>query len=212
MTDGAARKTTQLRRLITSPELDFLCEAHNGLSARIVEEAGFRGVWASGLTISASLGVRDNNEISWTQVLEVLEHMCEASTVPILVDCDTGYGNFNNLRRFVKKLECRGLAGACVEDSLFPKTNSFLGGAQHLAGVDEVCGKLRAAKDTQADRDFVLVARTEAFIAGTGLSEPSAAPRRIAGRERTPSWSTASAPPARTSMRSRKNGRDDTRW
>ena len=93
MTDGAARKTTQLRRLITSPELDFLCEAHNGLSARIVEEAGFRGIWASGLTISASLGVRDNNEISWTQVLEVLEHMSDASTVPILVDCDSGYGN-----------------------------------------------------------------------------------------------------------------------
>jgi phosphoenolpyruvate phosphomutase len=64
MTDGAARRTTQLRRLITSPELDFLCEAHNGLGARIVEEAGFRGIWASGLTISASMGVRDNNEIS----------------------------------------------------------------------------------------------------------------------------------------------------
>ena len=171
MTDGAARKTTQLRRLITSPELDFLCEAHNGLSARIVEEAGFRAIWASGLTISASLGVRDNNELSWTQVLEVLEHMSDASTVPILVDCDSGHGNFNNLRRFVKKLECRGLAGACVEDKLFPKTNSLLGEAQYLASVDEVCGKLRAAKDTQTDRDFVLVARTEAFIAGTGLSD-----------------------------------------
>ena len=115
--------------------------------------------------------MRDNNEISWTQVLEVLEHMSEASTVPILVDCDTGYGNFNNLRRFVKKLERRGLAGACVEDRLFPKTNSFLGEARHLASVDEVCGKLRAAKDTQTDRDFVLVARTEAFTAGTGLSD-----------------------------------------
>ena len=59
MTDGAERKTAQLRRLIASPELDFLCEAHNGLSARIAEEAGFRGIWASGLTISASLGVRE---------------------------------------------------------------------------------------------------------------------------------------------------------
>jgi phosphoenolpyruvate phosphomutase len=77
----------------------------------------------------------------------------------------------NNLRRFVQKLECRGLAGACVEDSLFPKTNSFLGEARRLASVDEVCGKLRAAKDTQTDRDFVLVARTEAFIAGTGLGD-----------------------------------------
>jgi phosphoenolpyruvate phosphomutase len=108
MSDGVARKTTQLRRLIDSPELDFLCEAHNGLSARIAEEAGFPDIWASSLTISASQGVRDNNEMSWSQVLEVLEHMSDASTVPILVDCDTGYGNFNNLRRFVKKLECRG--------------------------------------------------------------------------------------------------------
>ena len=166
------RKTTRLRRLITAPELEFLCEAHNGISARIVEEAGFRGIWASGLTISASLGVRDNNEVSWTQVLEVLEHMSDASTVPILVDCDTGHGNFNNLRRFVKKLECRGLAGACLEDKLFPKTNSFLHGeAQRLAGVDEVCGKIRAGKDAQADEEFVLVARTEAFIVGTGLSD-----------------------------------------
>jgi len=65
---GKARKTTELRRLIASPELEILCEAHNGISARIVEEAGFRGIWASGLTMAASLGVRDNNEISWTQV------------------------------------------------------------------------------------------------------------------------------------------------
>jgi phosphoenolpyruvate phosphomutase len=139
MTDGVVRKTTQLRRLFASPQLDSLCEAHNGLRARIVEGAGFRGIWASGLTISASLGVRDNNEISWTQVLEVLEHMSDASTVPILVDCDSGYGNFNNLRRFVKKLECNGLAGACVEDKLFPKTNSFLGEAQHLAKTNSLC-------------------------------------------------------------------------
>jgi len=169
---GKARKTTELRRLIASPELEFLCEAHIGISARIVEEAGFRGIWASGLTMAASLGVRDNNEISWTQVLEVLEHMSDASTVPILADCDTGYGNFNNLRRFVKKLECRGLAGACLEDKRFPKTNSFLHSeAQHLADPEEVCGKIRAGKDAQMDEDFVLVARTEAFIVGTGLSD-----------------------------------------
>src|SRR5262249_1680431 len=160
---------TRLRRLIASPELNFLCEAHNGLSARIVEEGGFEGIWASGLTMAAALGVRDNNEISWSQVLQMLEYMSDASTIPILVDCYTGYVNFNNLRRFIKKLESRGLAGACVEDKIFPKTNSFLGGeSQRLAAQDEVCGKIRAAKDTQTDHDFVLVARTEAFIAGTG--------------------------------------------
>ena len=165
-------KTTQLRTLLESSSLEFLMEAHNGLSARIVEEAGFRGIWASGLTISASLGVRDNNEASWTQVLEVLEFMSDASAIPILLDGDTGYGNFNNARRLVRKLEQRGIAGVCLEDKLFPKTNSFIDGSkQQLATVEEFAGKLRAAKDAQHDPDFCLVARTEAFIAGWGLDE-----------------------------------------
>ena len=108
-------------------------EAHDGISAKIVEESDFKGIWASGLAISTALGVRDNNEASWTQVLEVLEFMSDATTIPILVDGDTGYGNFNNLRRVVRKLCQRGVAGICIEDKLFPKTNSFLGEAQPLA-------------------------------------------------------------------------------
>lgn len=166
------RKTTQLKRMINSSEMEFIMEAHNGLSAKIVEETGFKGIWASGLSISAALGVRDNNEASWTQVLEVLEFMSDNTSIPILVDGDTGYGNFNNMRRLVKKLEQRGIGGVCIEDKLFPKTNSFIGGeAQPLADIDEFCGKLKAAKDSQLDNDFVVVARVEAFIAGWGLEE-----------------------------------------
>jgi phosphoenolpyruvate phosphomutase len=160
-----------LRREITSPDLSFLMEAHNGISAKVVEEAGFRGIWASGLTISAALGVRDNNEASWTQVLDVLEFMADATTLPILVDGDTGYGNFNNVRRLVRKLCQRGIAGVCIEDKLFPKTNSFLGEAQPLADIDEFCGRIKAGKDSQTDDDFTLVARIEALIAGRGLDE-----------------------------------------
>jgi len=85
------KNTTQFKRLLHSAELEFLLEAHNGLSAKIVEEAGFKGIWGSGLSISAALGVRDNNEASWTQVLEVLEFMSDATTIPILLDADTGY-------------------------------------------------------------------------------------------------------------------------
>lgn len=166
------RRTTQFRQLLHSSELEFLMEAHDGLSAKIVEEAGFRGIWASGLCISASLGVRDSNEASWTQVLDVLEFMSDATAIPIMVDADTGYGNFNNVRRLVRKLEQRGVAAMCIEDKRFPKTNSFLGGEQQsLADIDEFCGKIRAAKDTQQDPDFCVVARTEAFILGWGLSE-----------------------------------------
>lgn len=165
------KKTTQLRALIESDELEFVMEAHNGLAARIVEEAGFKGIWGSGLSMSAAMGVRDNNEASWTQVLEVLEFMSDATTIPILLDGDTGYGNFNNMRRLVKKLEQRDIAGVCIEDKLFPKTNSFVGEAQPLADMEEFCGKITAAKDTHADDDFVVVARLEGFISGWGLKD-----------------------------------------
>jgi phosphoenolpyruvate phosphomutase len=166
------RKSTRFRELLHSPRLEFLIEAHNGLSARIGEEAGFAGIWASGLCLSAQYGVRDNNEASWTQVLEMLEFMADATTVPILLDGDTGYGNFNNVRRLVRKLEQRGVAALCIEDKLFPKANSFLDGEQQpLASLEEFAGKIKAAKDAARDQDFSLVARTEALIAGWGMSE-----------------------------------------
>lgn len=164
-------KAGRLRGLLLSPRTEFIMEAHDGLSAKIVEETGFRGIWASGLTMSAALGVRDNNEASWTQVLEVLEFMSDATSIPILVDGDTGYGNFNNLRRAVRKLGQRGVAGICIEDKLFPKTNSFLGEAQPLADIDEFCGKIKAGKDSQEDPDFCVVARIEALISGRGMAE-----------------------------------------
>ncbi len=164
-------KAAQLRRLLTSSNLEFLMEAHDGISAKIVEEAGFRGIWASGLALSAALGVRDNNEASWTQILEILEFMSDATTIPILVDGDTGYGNFNNARRVVRKLCQRNIAGICIEDKLFPKTNSFIGEGQPLADVDEFCGKIKAVKDSQTDPEFSVVARVEALISGWGLDE-----------------------------------------
>jgi phosphoenolpyruvate phosphomutase len=165
-------RSAQLRRILVGPELEFLMEAHNGLSARIVREAGFRGIWASGLSISAQFGVRDNNEASWTQVVDMLEFMADASDLPILLDGDTGYGNFNNLRRLVRKLEQRGIGGVCIEDKIFPKTNSFLNGErQPLADIEEFAGKIAAGKDTQTDPDFCIVARVEALIAGWGMEE-----------------------------------------
>lgn len=166
------RKTTRFRRMLESPRLEFAMEAHNGLSGKIAEEAGFECLWGSGLAMSAALGVRDSNEASWTQVLEVVEFMSDATNVPILLDADTGYGNFNNVRRLVRKLEQRNVAAMCIEDKLFPKTNSFLrGGEQPLADIAEFAGKIRAAKDTQEDPDFCVVARVEALIAGWGHEE-----------------------------------------
>jgi len=170
--DVDSTRSARLRRMLTSEQLEFLMEAHNGLSARIVYEAGFSGIWASGLAISAQFGVRDNNEASWTQVVDMLEFMADASGLPILLDGDTGYGNFNNMRRLVRKLEQRGVAGVCIEDKQFPKSNSFLNGErQPLADVAEFCGKIAAGKDTQTDPNFSIVARVEALIAGLGMDE-----------------------------------------
>jgi phosphoenolpyruvate phosphomutase len=171
--EGAvATRSAKLRRMLQSTQLEFLMEAHNGLSARIAREAGFTGIWASGLSISAQFGVRDNNEASWTQVVDMLEFMADASDLPILLDGDTGYGNFNNMRRLVRKLEQRGIAGVCIEDKQFPKTNSFLNSErQPLAAIEEFAGKIAAGKDTQNDANFSIVARVEALIAGWGMDE-----------------------------------------
>ena len=165
-------KCKELRNLIQSKELEFILEAHNGISATIVERTGFKAIWGSGFAMSAQFGVRDSNEASWTQVVDMLEFMSDATSIPILLDGDTGYGNFNNMRRLVTKLEQRDIAGVCIEDKQFPKINSFIDSdKQPLADADEFCGKIKAGKDCQADDDFCIVARVEALIAGWGLKE-----------------------------------------
>jgi phosphoenolpyruvate phosphomutase len=170
--DSVRSKNKAFRDLLSTENTNFICEGHNGLSAKIVEEAGFPGIWASGLSISAQYGLRDNNEASWSQVLDAVEFMADACTIPILVDGDTGFGNFNNFRKFVRKLEQVGVSGVCIEDKLFPKKNSFIDGhKQELADIEEFCGKIRAGKDFQTDSDFSIVARVEAFIAGWGVEE-----------------------------------------
>jgi phosphoenolpyruvate phosphomutase len=164
--------TKQLNNIIQANELDFFLEAHNGLSAKIVSEAGFKGIWASGLSISASCGARDRNEISWTEVLDIVERMVNVVDIPILLDGDSGFGDFNNVRCLIKRAERRGVAGICIEDKIFPKTNSFLEGKnQKLVSTREFCGKIMAAKDTQVDHDFCVIARTESLIMGQSVAE-----------------------------------------
>lgn len=160
-----------LKQLLHSQDLKFFMEAHNALSAKVAEDTGFEALWASGLSISASMGLCDRNEASWTQVLDIIEFMTDHTAIPILMDGDTGFGNFNNVRRLVKKLSQKGIAGVCLEDKLFPKMNSFLGESQDLADIEEFCGKIKAAKDSQLDPDFCVVARTEALISGKGMDE-----------------------------------------
>lgn len=168
---ASSTRGQRLHGLLRTSELSFLMESHDALSAAIAERAGFEGLWASGLSIASSLGFRDANEASWTQVVEVVERMADATSVPILVDGDSGFGNFNNARLAAFKLFQRGAAGMCIEDKGFPKMNSFVGDRHPLADIAEFSGRLRAVKDTVPANEFVLVARIEALIAGYGLSE-----------------------------------------
>jgi phosphoenolpyruvate phosphomutase len=161
----------QLRELLAAAEPCQIMGAHDGLSATIATAEGFQALWASGLCISSSLGVRDSNEASWTQLLGVVEPMTEAVTVPVLVDGDTGHGTYSTTRRFARRTERIGAAGVCFEDKTFPKMNSFFGNGHALAPIAEFCGKIAACKDAQLDSDFVLVARTEALISGRSMTE-----------------------------------------
>jgi phosphoenolpyruvate phosphomutase len=162
-------KTRKLRELLESNEVTKVIGAHNGLSARLAEQAGFDAVWASGLEISATHAVPDANILTMTENLQAAIVMNQATSIPIICDCDSGYGSVNNVIRMVKEYERNGIAGICIEDKQFPKLNSFVNGSQKLTPIAEFVSKIRAAKDTQQDPDFVVIARVEALIAGEGM-------------------------------------------
>ncbi|WP_371932955.1 isocitrate lyase/phosphoenolpyruvate mutase family protein [Bradyrhizobium sp. CCGUVB23] len=143
-------------------------EAHDGLSGAIAQRAGFKALWASGRSIASSLGYRDANEASWSQLVDVLERIVDSSELPVLVDGDTGFGNFNNARLLARKLRQRGAAALALQDSCFPKMNSC---QRHvLADIGEFSGRLRAVRDT-VGRELVLVAGIEALIVGREIDE-----------------------------------------
>jgi phosphoenolpyruvate phosphomutase len=161
-----------LRDLLRQNRPLLVTGAHNALSARLVERAGFDAVWASGFEISASYAIPDANILTMTETLEVAKAMAEAVRIPVIADCDNGYGNAVNVVRTVQEFERAGIAGISIEDNIFPKRCSFYAGVKReLAEVEEHAGKVRAAKDAQRTRDFFVIARTEALIAGWGMEE-----------------------------------------
>jgi phosphoenolpyruvate phosphomutase len=168
----SAPRGAALRRLLASPSPIVLAGAHDGLTARLVQEAGFEGVWASGFEISASCGVPDASILTMTETLDAAQRMADAVTIPVVADCDTGFGNAINAIRTVAAFERAGVAGICIEDNVFPKRCSFYPGVKRLlTDIDEQALKIRAAIGARATPEFVVVARTEALIAGWGLDE-----------------------------------------
>ena len=165
-------KARKLRELMARPGPIVIIGAHNGLSGKIGEEAGFEGLWASGFEISASYAVPDANILTMAENLHAAQMMNNSTKIPVIADCDNGYGNAINVIRCVEEYERAGIAAICMEDNVFPKRCSFYAGVKReLSPTEEHAGKIRAAKATQKNPDFMVIARTEALIAGWGMEE-----------------------------------------
>jgi len=161
-----------LKELLTKKEgLVRIVGAHNGLSAKLVEKHGFEGVWASGFEIAASHASPDANILTMSDALVASLDIADSVSIPVVADCDTGFGNSNNVIQMVKKFEAAGVSAVCIEDKLFPKVNSYIPGRQDLASIPEFVGKIMAGKNAQKNQDFMIFARIEALIAGWGMEE-----------------------------------------
>ncbi|WP_125264476.1 isocitrate lyase/phosphoenolpyruvate mutase family protein [Streptomyces alboflavus] len=159
------------RQTVERTELVRVAGAHDALGGVLAQQAGFNAVWSSSLEVSAARCLPDASVLSMTEYLEAAANMQKALSIPVIADCDTGYGNNLNVTHMVHEYEAAGITAVCMEDKLFPKLNSFAAGDQTLLSTEEFCGKIRAAKNAQADDDFYVVARTEALINGLGVEE-----------------------------------------
>lgn len=161
-----------LRDKVATGDLATLMAAHNPLSARLAEEAGFDGIWASGFELSAAYGVPDASLLSMTTHLDMTRAIIEQVAIPLVADLDTGYGNAINVGHVVGAYARAGSAAVVIEDKTFPKDTSLLAGArQELVRIEEFQGKVEAARAAAAGHDLLVIARTEALIADLGMAE-----------------------------------------
>ncbi|WP_420969544.1 isocitrate lyase/phosphoenolpyruvate mutase family protein [Bradyrhizobium sp. B120] len=162
----------RLRTRMAETGLVQIMAAHSPLSAILAQEAGFDGLWASGFELSALYGLADMSLISMTQHLDMLRAIAGRTNLPIVADIDTGYGNAINVIHAIREYERAGASAVVIEDKTFPKVTSLaVGGRQELLSIEEFQGKIEAAIATRRDQDFLVIARTEALIAGLGEAE-----------------------------------------
>lgn len=136
-----------------------LVSAGDAITAKLVEEAGFDGIWISGFEASARLGLADNGSITMTEMLNIAKPIVEAVKIPVWVDVDTGYGNF---ARTVREFEKIGVTGICVQDDEEGcKTNSLWGGKSPLMNADDFSKKINVKRNK-----IKIIARTETLIRG----------------------------------------------
>ena len=146
--------------------------AFDAMSAKLVEINNFDAVWAGSFAISATHALPDASILTMTEFLAVASNMTDACSIPVIADCDTGFGGPSNVSHMVKKYESAGIAAVSIEDKIFPKQNSLLeNGNQKLLSEKDFVAKIIAAKNSKTNENFMIIARVEALIAGLGVSE-----------------------------------------
>jgi len=165
-------KNAQLREKLQSNSIVKVGGAFDAMSAKLVENAGFDAVWAGSFAISATHALPDASILTMTEFFNVASSMEDACNIPIIADCDTGYGGPSNVSHLVKKYENSGISSICIEDKIFPKQNSLLkGGKNELLPEKEFVAKILAANEAKKDKDFLVIARVEALISELGMDE-----------------------------------------
>ena len=162
----------KLRKQLESKSIVKVCGAYDSMSAKLVEFYGFDAVWAGSFAISAIHNVPDASILTMTEFFTVASNMAHTCDIPVIADCDTGYGDANNVRYLVKKYEDAGIAGICIEDKTFPKQNSLLeGGNNQLLSEKDFAAKILAANEAKQNKAFTIIARIEALISGMGIEQ-----------------------------------------
>ena len=145
---------------------------HSPLSALLAIESGFEAIWASGFELSALYGLPDAGLVTMTEHLETTRRMAERTGGLVIADLDTGFGNAVNAAYAAGVYARAGTAAIVIEDKTFPKMTSLIpGGRQELVRIEEYQGKLEAALAARDDSGMMVMARTEALVAGADLKE-----------------------------------------
>ena len=161
-----------LMKKIQEKQFVKVCGAFDVMSAKLAEMNDFDAIWASGFGISSARALPDAGIITMTELLDAVTFMADACSIPVIADCDTGYGGPNNVAHLVRKFENAGIAGICIEDKTFPKENSlFKDGKHEMISKKDFVSKLVAAKNAKKSNDFIIIGRTEALIADLGVDE-----------------------------------------
>ena len=165
-------KSEALRKDLESKSILKVGGAFDAMSAKLVETGGFDAVWSGSFAISATHALPDASILTMTEFLNASSNMEEACDIPIIADCDTGFGGPSNVSHMIKKYEKAGIAAVCIEDKTFPKQNSFLENSkQELLPEKEFVAKIIAGKEAKENPNFMIIARTEALISGMGMKE-----------------------------------------